>query len=115
MFQHANANANTNANAKANANSSANANVDAKIASHTKLKCNCVCVCRYAHAKRMIDVLNKSYATQNGRCFTSVVPTNIYGPADNFHLEDAHVVPALIHKCSLAKQAGTTHNNNNNT
>ena len=60
----------------------------------------------YAHAKRMVDVLSRSYATQKGRCFTSVVPTNIYGPHDNYHLEDAHVIPALIHKCHLAKEAG---------
>lgn len=60
----------------------------------------------YAHAKRMVDVLNQSYAKQKNRRFTSVVPTNIYGPHDNFHLEDAHVIPALIHKCILAKQAG---------
>jgi len=60
----------------------------------------------YAHAKRMIDVLNRSYSKQHGRCFTAVVPTNIYGPSDNFNLEDAHVIPALIHKCYLAKQAG---------
>jgi GDP-L-fucose synthase len=33
-----------------------------------------------------------------------VVPTNIYGPHDNYHLENAHVVPALIHRCYLAKK-----------
>lgn len=35
--------------------------------------------------------------------FTSVVPTNIYGEWDNFHLEDSHVVPGLIHKFYLAQ------------
>ena len=38
--------------------------------------------------------------------FVCVIPTNIYGPHDNFNLEDAHVIPALIHKCHLAKEAG---------
>ena len=38
--------------------------------------------------------------------FTSVIPTNIFGPYDNFHLRDAHVIPALIHQCHLAKQSG---------
>jgi GDP-L-fucose synthase len=61
----------------------------------------------YAYAKRMIDVLNSAYAEQYGCMFTSVIPTNIYGPHDNYHLEDAHVIPALIHKCHLAKAGGT--------
>lgn len=57
----------------------------------------------YAYAKRMLDVLNKTYASQYGRQYTSVIPTNIYGPHDNFHLANAHVIPALIHKASLAE------------
>lgn len=64
----------------------------------------------YAYAKRMLDVLNKAYATQHGRQYTSVVPTNIYGPHDNFHLEHGHVIPALIHKASISPKlivAGT--------
>lgn len=60
----------------------------------------------YAYAKRMIDVVNRAYNSQYGSLFTSVIPTNIYGPNDNFHLEDAHVIPALIHKFYLAKQSG---------
>lgn len=64
----------------------------------------------YAYAKRMLDVLNKTYNAQHGRQYTSVVPTNIYGPYDNFHLEHAHVIPALIHKASISSKlvvAGT--------
>jgi GDP-L-fucose synthase len=57
----------------------------------------------YAYAKRMIDVQNRLYAEEYGCKFTSVIPTNIYGPNDNFHLEDSHVIPGLIHKCYLAK------------
>lgn len=39
--------------------------------------------------------------------FTSIIPTNIYGPYDNFNIEDGHVIPGLIHKCYLAKQNNT--------
>jgi len=58
----------------------------------------------YAYAKRMIDVQNRCYAEEYGCNFTSIVPTNIFGKHDNFHLEDAHVLPALIHKLYLAQQ-----------
>lgn len=58
----------------------------------------------YALAKRMQEVQCRAYQRQYGRRYFCVVPTNIYGPHDNFHLEDAHVVPALMHKCLLAKQ-----------
>ena len=61
----------------------------------------------YAYAKRMIDIQNHAYAKQYGCKFTNVVPPNIYGPHDNFNLEDSHVVPALIHKFYLAKQNKT--------
>jgi GDP-L-fucose synthase len=58
----------------------------------------------YAYAKRMVDVMNRCYSSQYGSVFTSVIPTNIYGPYDNFHLENGHVIPALIHKCYLANK-----------
>jgi len=61
----------------------------------------------YAYAKRMIDVQNRVYHSQYGCKFTSVIPTNIYGPYDNFHLEESHVVPGLIHKLYLAKKNNT--------
>merc|ERR1719499_1806656 len=61
----------------------------------------------YAYAKRMIDVQNRAYHQQYGCMFTSVIPTNIFGLHDNFHLKDSHVIPALIHKCYLAKKEGT--------
>ena len=61
----------------------------------------------YAYAKRMIDVQNRVYHSQYGCNFTSVIPTNIYGPHDNFHLEESHVIPGLIHKLYLAKKNGT--------
>jgi len=58
----------------------------------------------YAYAKRMIDVLNRAYHKEYGCQFTSVIPTNIYGANDNYNLEDAHVIPGLIHKCYIAKK-----------
>lgn len=61
----------------------------------------------YAMAKRMIDTMNRCYADQYGCKFTSVVPTNVYGPHDNFNIDDGHVIPGLIHKCFLAKQNNT--------
>ncbi|KAJ7130289.1 hypothetical protein C8R44DRAFT_775278 [Mycena epipterygia] len=61
----------------------------------------------YAHAKRMVDVQNHAYKEEFGCNFTSAIPTNIFGPHDNYDLEDAHVIPALVHKCYLAKKNGT--------
>lgn len=58
----------------------------------------------YAYAKRMIDVMNRCYKEQHGCNFTSIIPTNIYGPYDNFNIQNGHVIPGLIHKCYLAKQ-----------
>lgn len=61
----------------------------------------------YAYAKRMIDVQNKGYNQQYGHGFTSVIPTNVFGPHDNYNLEDSHVIPGLIHKVYNAKRDGT--------
>ncbi|WVQ94041.1 hypothetical protein IAU59_001119 [Kwoniella sp. CBS 9459] len=61
----------------------------------------------YSHAKRLIDVQNHAYHDQFGKMFTSVIPTNVFGPGDNYDLEVAHVIPGLIHKCYLAKQNNT--------
>jgi len=60
----------------------------------------------YAYAKRMLEIHSKAYQEQYGHNFICVIPTNIYGPNDNYHLQDAHVIPALIHKCYLNKKAG---------
>jgi GDP-L-fucose synthase len=60
----------------------------------------------YAYAKRMIDVVSRCYNEQYGCNFTSVIPTNVYGPHDNYHLEDSHVVPGLIHKFYNAQKTG---------
>ena len=58
----------------------------------------------YAYAKRMLEIHTKAYRENYGDKFMCIIPTNIYGPHDNFDLEDAHVIPMLIHKCYLAKQ-----------
>jgi GDP-L-fucose synthase len=59
----------------------------------------------YAYSKRMLEIHCKAYRENYGSNFICVSPTNVYGPHDNFNLEDAHVLPALIHKCYLAKEA----------
>jgi GDP-L-fucose synthase len=61
----------------------------------------------YAYAKRMIDTMNRAYKEEYGCNFTSIIPTNIYGPCDNYHLADSHVIPGLIHKCFIAKRDNT--------
>jgi GDP-L-fucose synthase len=61
----------------------------------------------YAYAKRMIGVQLQAYAQQYGREWFSIIPTNVYGPHDNFNLETSHVIPALIHKTYLAKRDNT--------
>ena len=61
----------------------------------------------YAYAKRMIDTMNRCYNEEYGCKFTSIIPTNIYGPHDNFSIEDGHVIPGLIHKCYNAERDGT--------
>lgn len=49
----------------------------------------------YAYAKRMIEVMCRNK-------YHCIIPTNIYGPHDNFNLKDGHVIPALIHQAYLA-------------
>ncbi|KAI5476648.1 hypothetical protein MNV49_007426 [Pseudohyphozyma bogoriensis] len=61
----------------------------------------------YAHGKRLVDVSNHAYHEEFGCNFTSAIPTNIFGPHDNYNLEDSHVIPGLVHKCLLAKKNGT--------
>jgi GDP-L-fucose synthase len=61
----------------------------------------------YAYAKRMADIQTRAYREQYGLNYTCVIPTNIYGPNDNFSLENGHVVPSLIHKCYLARENNT--------
>jgi len=57
----------------------------------------------YAYAKRMIDIQIKTCNQQYGTKYFTVIPTNVYGPNDNYHLENGHVLPSLIHRCYNAK------------
>merc|ERR1719507_2508157 len=61
----------------------------------------------YSYAKRMIDVQNRAYHEQYGRMFTSIVPCNVFGPHDNFNVQQGHVIPGLINKAYEAKKNGT--------
>jgi GDP-L-fucose synthase len=60
----------------------------------------------YAIAKIAGIKLAAAYRRQFGRDFISAMPTNLYGPGDNFDLDSSHVVPALIRKAHEAKVAG---------
>ena len=62
----------------------------------------------YAIAKIAGLKLCESYQRQYGRQYVSVMPTNLYGPHDNYDLDHGHVVPALMRKAHEAKQRGDT-------
>lgn len=59
----------------------------------------------YAIAKIAGIKLCESYRDQYGCNFISAMPTNLYGPGDNYHLQNSHVIPAMIRKFHEAKQA----------
>ncbi len=60
----------------------------------------------YAIAKIAGIKLCESYNRQYGRDYRSVMPTNLYGPNDNYHPENSHVIPALLRRFHEAKAAG---------
>lgn len=60
----------------------------------------------YAIAKIAGIKLCQAYARQFGKRFISAMPTNLYGPGDNFDLASSHVLPALLRKVHEAKQRG---------
>lgn len=60
----------------------------------------------YAYAKRMVDVYSRALRQQHGCNFICAVPNNLYGPYDNFDLENGHVIPAIIRKIWEAKHTG---------
>ena len=60
----------------------------------------------YAVAKIAGLMLCRAYRRQRGCDFISAMPTNLYGPGDNFDLTSSHVIPALIRKAHEAKVAG---------
>ena len=55
----------------------------------------------------MSDIQIRSYKEQYDLNYKCVIPTNIYGPNDNYDIENGHVVPSLIHKCFIAKESNT--------
>ena len=61
----------------------------------------------YAIAKiagiKMCESYNRQYGESNGIDYRSVMPTNLYGPGDNYHPENSHVIPALIRRFHEAK------------
>ena len=63
----------------------------------------------YAIAKIAAIKLCESFNRQHGTDYRSIMPTNLYGPGDNFHPENAHVLPALIGRFHDAAQQGRDH------
>ena len=65
----------------------------------------------YAIAKiagiKMCESYNRQYGATHGVDYRSVMPTNLYGPGDNYHPENSHVIPALIRRFHEAKVSGT--------
>jgi GDP-L-fucose synthase len=61
----------------------------------------------YAIAKIAGIKLCESYNRQYGTDYRSAMPTNLYGPGDNFHETNSHVLPALLRRCHEAKQVGS--------
>ena len=59
----------------------------------------------YAIAKIAGIKMCEAYNRQYGTSYRSVMPTNLYGPGDNYHLENSHVIPAMIRKYHLARLA----------
>jgi GDP-L-fucose synthase len=64
----------------------------------------------YAIAKiagiKMCESYNRQYGASHGLDYRSVMPTNLYGPGDNYHPENSHVIPAMIRRFHEAKVAG---------
>ncbi|PUE31193.1 GDP-fucose synthetase [Limnohabitans sp. Jir61] len=65
----------------------------------------------YAIAKiagiKLCESYNRQYGASHGVDYRSVMPTNLYGPGDNYHPENSHVIPALIRRFHEAKLANT--------
>ena len=63
----------------------------------------------YALAKIAGIEMCWSYNRQYGTRFLAAMPTNLYGPGDNYHLENSHVIPALLRKFHEARERGEPH------
>lgn len=62
----------------------------------------------YAIAKIAGIKMCESYARQYGRDYRSIMPTNLYGPGDNFHPDNSHVIPAMLRRFHEAKLSGSS-------
>jgi GDP-L-fucose synthase len=60
----------------------------------------------YAVAKIAGIMMCRAYARQHGSRFIALMPTNLYGPGDNYHAENSHVIPALIRRFAEARERG---------
>jgi GDP-L-fucose synthase len=60
----------------------------------------------YGLAKKMLLVQAQAYREEYGFDSAFVIPTNLYGPGDNFDYDTSHVIPAIIRKCVEAQEAG---------
>ena len=58
----------------------------------------------YGYPKRMLDVQSRTYRDQYGCNFVSIIPNNLFGRHDNFHLSKSHVIPSVIRKVFEAKK-----------
>jgi len=61
----------------------------------------------YAYAKRMVEVQSRAFRKQYNRNYITAIPNNIFGPEDNFDLENGHVLPTIIRKIFEAKISNT--------
>lgn len=61
----------------------------------------------YAYSKRMLELQCQNYNNQFGRQYICLIPVNLYGPYDNFNLNDSHVIPGILHRLYLAKKNQT--------
>ena len=62
----------------------------------------------YAHAKRILHIGSKLLTNTSDIEIVNLIPTNLYGEQDNYHLQKSHVIPGLIHKIYLAQENNTS-------
>ncbi len=58
----------------------------------------------YSYSKRMLEVMSDCLSENTNTQYINIIPTNIYGPNDNFNINDGHVIPSIIHKMYLAEK-----------
>ena len=57
----------------------------------------------YAYAKRMLELQTRQYNKTYGYQYICVVPVNLYGPHDNFNLQDSHFIPGIMHRFAVTQ------------